>query len=385
MNILLLGESFAVLILAFLATTCMRTRSAAERHTVWLAGFAALLLLPLGRILPVSLNSPPPALLIAVGASIPASPASADTRDLALNVWILGVVLCLTRIAIGIVRGLILARRGADAGMSLRYQTRYVSDLQGPVSWGIGRKLILLPASAATWGEDRKAVVLSHESAHLRRNDCWALLIAEIACALFWCNPLTWLAAVHLRREQEHAADDDVLNGGADPAAYAGHLVALAKATRTPLLSAGAITRSQLSARVEAILDQRRVRRMPTRTMITATVCALLAIAFPLASMQAERKVERIGGDVTPPRVVHKQEPKYTDEAREAKIEGSVTLSVIVEPDGRIYDAKVTRSLDPGLDANALLAVRTWVFEPATKAGNPVAVSANIEVNFRLL
>ena len=102
--------------------------------------------------------------------------------------------------------------------------------------------------------------------------------------------------------------------------------------------------------------------------------------------MQAERKVEKIGDkEVTAPRPIQKQEPEYTEEARDAKIEGSVTLSVVIEADGRIYEANVVKGLDPGLDANALAAVRMWVFEPATKRGEPVAVSANIEVNFRLL
>jgi beta-lactamase regulating signal transducer with metallopeptidase domain len=131
---------------------------------------------------------------------------------------------------------------------------------------------MLLPATAVEWDADRRALVLSHEAAHLRRNDCWALLAAESACALFWLNPLVWIAASELRREQEHAADDEVLNAGADPTTYAGHLVALARAGRPPILAAGAISRSQLTGRVEAILDPRRVRRMPTRTMILATV-----------------------------------------------------------------------------------------------------------------
>ncbi len=62
-----------------------------------------------------------------------------------------------------------------------------------------------------------------------------------------------------------------------------------------------------------------------------------------------------------------------------------MTLSVIVERNGLANDIKVVNSLDPGLDANAILAVKQWEFEPATKDGKPVRVSAMIEVNFRLL
>ena len=60
------------------------------------------------------------------------------------------------------------------------------------VAWGLGRKLMLLPESASEWDDDRLRVVLMHESGHLRRNDCWALLSAEIACVLYcvirWCG-----------------------------------------------------------------------------------------------------------------------------------------------------------------------------------------------------
>lgn len=124
---------------------------------------------------------------------------------------------------------------------------------------------------------------------------------------------------------------------------------------------------------------------MMSRQLIVATVVALLAVALPFASMQAERRVETVGNGVKPPRPLYKPEPKYTEDAREAKIEGSVGLSLIIEADGTTSDVKVKRTLHPGLDANAVEAVRGWKFAPAEKDGQPVAVFANIEVNFRLL
>jgi protein TonB len=110
---------------------------------------------------------------------------------------------------------------------------------------------------------------------------------------------------------------------------------------------------------------------------------ALVAVALPLAAMQA-RKVHKIGGDVTPPQVLVKNEPTYTDAARDAKIQGAVVLNVVIEANGRIEEVAVERSLDSDLDANAMDAVRTWEFAPARLNGEPVAVSARIEVNFRL-
>ncbi len=61
-----------------------------------------------------------------------------------------------------------------------------------------------------------------------------------------------------------------------------------------------------------------------------------------------------------------------------------MVLLVVIEADGHASDVAVARSLDDGLDANAVSAVQRWVFRPAEKDGSPVAVSARIEVNYRL-
>ena len=59
-------------------------------------------------------------------------------------------------------------------------------------------------------------------------------------------------------------------------------------------------------------------------------------------------------------------------------------LSLIVGPDGKPRDLKVSRSLGLGLDEKAIQAVNQWKFEPALKDGKPVAVAINVEVQFRL-
>ena len=87
---------------------------------------------------------------------------------------------------------------------------------------------------------------------------------------------------------------------------------------------------------------------------------------------------------MTAPKVLHKIEPAYTKQAKDAKIEGTVVLDVEVHPDGRAHNMRVERSLDPGLDQKALEAVKQWEFRPGKKDGKPVAVAATIEINFRL-
>ncbi|MBV9146248.1 MAG: energy transducer TonB, partial [Acidobacteria bacterium] len=92
----------------------------------------------------------------------------------------------------------------------------------------------------------------------------------------------------------------------------------------------------------------------------------------------------QVGGGVSPPKLKYKVDPDFSEEARKAKHQGTVLLSIIIGPDGKVRDPHVVQSLGLGLDEKAMEAVRTWLFEPAMKDGRPVAVAVQIEVNFRL-
>jgi protein TonB len=93
----------------------------------------------------------------------------------------------------------------------------------------------------------------------------------------------------------------------------------------------------------------------------------------------------RIGGGVSAPSVLSKVEPEYSEEARKAKWQGTVVLSLVVDDQGRPQNLKVLHSLGLGLDQKAIEAVEKWRFKPGMKDGKPVPVMATIEVNFRLL
>ena len=93
----------------------------------------------------------------------------------------------------------------------------------------------------------------------------------------------------------------------------------------------------------------------------------------------------KIGGGVSAPVPVYRPEPEYSEEARKAKWQGAVLLELVVDANGVPQDIKVIRSLGLGLDQKAIEAVQKWRFKPGQKDGKAVPVSANIEVNFRLL
>jgi protein TonB len=94
----------------------------------------------------------------------------------------------------------------------------------------------------------------------------------------------------------------------------------------------------------------------------------------------------QVGNGVSPPRAIFQPEAEFSDEARRAKYEGTVVVSVIVDANGNPQDVHVVRTLGMGLDEKAVEAVQKYKFKPAIelKTGRPVPVPIAVEVRFRL-
>ena len=93
---------------------------------------------------------------------------------------------------------------------------------------------------------------------------------------------------------------------------------------------------------------------------------------------------DTVGNGVSPPRILYQPDPEYSETARQHRLQGTVTLWMVVGADGLVHRIRVVRCLGEDLDAKAVKAVSTWKFEPAQKNGLPTAVQLNVEVNFRL-
>jgi TonB family protein len=93
----------------------------------------------------------------------------------------------------------------------------------------------------------------------------------------------------------------------------------------------------------------------------------------------------RVGSGVTAPSLLSKVEPEYSEEARAAKLQGTVLLKVVVDTDGLAKNIQVLKSQGMGLDEQAVIAVTQWKFKPGMKDGAPVPVQAQIEINWKLL
>jgi TonB family protein len=88
--------------------------------------------------------------------------------------------------------------------------------------------------------------------------------------------------------------------------------------------------------------------------------------------------------EVTPPQLTNNIDPNYPDKARRARIEGDVAVTFVVGSDGSVTHVCVSKSLDPGLDQEAVKTVKKWRFKPATRDNSPVAALVRTEVAFRL-
>jgi HEAT repeat protein/beta-lactamase regulating signal transducer with metallopeptidase domain len=336
----------------FLLSYSVRKASASLRHLLWSATFAALLALPLPAGLalvagdlriplallparpeadssaaPVLDGSPAPAGLVslhtgAVSAKSPAPrerpslPSSRSWPTVLLLAWVLGAGLLLARLGAGIVAGIgevlrakelsddewsdlldrACARLGVRGEVSLRRSEVHCL----PMTLGLFHPTILLPDSARSYGAHRRWAVLLHELAHVRRRDCLALLLAQTASALYWWNPLVWLAAREMRLLSERASDDLVLGTGASPADYAHDLLEMARGLHeqrfSPLASVAMAHRSRFEERLLAILDPGVARRaVGSRSVLGASALALplflfVALAVPTRASRPERK-----------------------------------------------------------------------------------------------
>jgi TonB family protein len=92
----------------------------------------------------------------------------------------------------------------------------------------------------------------------------------------------------------------------------------------------------------------------------------------------------QMGGDIVPPVKVFSPQPGYTEEARQARIQGIVILQAIIDVAGNVTNVRVLKGLPEGLAEAAVETVGTWRFKPATLEGKPVPVYYNFTVNFSL-
>ena len=122
---------------------------------------------------------------------------------------------------------------------------------------------------------------------------------------------------------------------------------------------------------------------------ITERPAGIRPVSPPLGAAAAAPAAQRYKGNdpgIVLPTPVTKVNPRYTQAAMDAKIQGAVELTAVVREDGSVGDVTVVQSLDTtyGLDDAAVEALRQWTFTPGTKDGKAVEVEVHINIRFTL-
>ena len=354
-------KSLALLLLAGLLVLIMRRASASLRHLVWVLAMGGMLVLP---FLSVVL----PAWQILLPSHAQLTPAVASTMSIApqhpmpwslivVVLWGSGAILLIVQLLLDLVRLRRYLREATPLttgvlfdelqGAATRFAIRrapvlFISGRIGvPMIWGVLTPMVVLPAEAEAWPIERCRMVFLHELAHFKRGDCLMQMLARLTCALYWCNPLVWVAASALRAESERACDDRILNLGCKGSEYAGHLLDIAREMHgraaAPAAAVAMARTTKLAERVTALLDVRANRYAVTPVSATVAVLCCAVLVLPLAVMQATAQQSALPGAESLPRtrvmekaptVVHDGHIRHTTTGENARPARMTTTAV---------------------------------------------------------
>jgi len=273
-----------------LACSALPRLAAATRHSI----LSASLLAPLLAIAIAAFDPPNPFASHATNGAVDVAITDARLADatpstlptsLPLFVWLAGLALLVTRTLIGSLRWSRIARRATPlhhAAFDAKRRLAISDDAHEPMVVGIVRPVVLIPPSFLNELDARElAGVFAHELAHVRRRDNATALLHELTCALFWFDPLHWIARRRLLALRERACDEHVLEQGCDARAYAS---ALAKSGHAAIDSAAVACMSGIHVRerMENLMSYASNRTRFLSARIVRTLAAMLTIAIAI-------------------------------------------------------------------------------------------------------
>ena len=362
--------------------------------------------------------------------------------QVALLVYLAGIVFFAFRNVYSLVRLLMLLKSGKkeDIGSYLPGRKERVTLIVhncdiAPFSWMgyivISRKDL----------EENGREILIHELAHIHNRHSWDLLVADVCIFFQWFNPASWLLKQELQNIHEFEADETVIKEGVDAKQY--QLLLIKKAVGTRLYSmANSFNHSSLKKRITMMLKEKSNPWARVKYLYVLPLAALAVTAFARPEVSAvtdeissakvndlaemvktnlpESVVEAVK-DTLPPGVIHvpqevkddlkgtpvfevveqmpeypdggmaglmeyfKKNMRYPEAAKEAGMQGRVTVQFVVNKDGSISGAKVLRSVEPDFDAEAIRLVNAMPkWKPGMQDGKPVAVKYTVPVKFML-
>ena len=267
----------------------------------------------------------------------------------------------------------------------------------------IGRA-IFIPKSLSN--SDITPTILSHELEHIRQKHYWDIIISTVLQPLQWWNPCAWGLLQQLRTNLEYLADQGVLREGRDRKTYQYQLLecTLGRKVELPSLS---FSMQNLKKRIVMMNSKNRTNKKLAivYALSALPVLAFLALGTQMVTIkQAEASTIT---EVTPPPTKDKvfenldkmpefpggqkammqwlnHNIQYPKDAIDAKIEGRVIVSFIVEKDGSISNAEVKKGVYESLDKEALRVINAMPkWKPGMENGQPARARFFVPISFK--
>jgi TonB family protein len=270
---------------------------------------------------------------------------------------------------------------------SVEADLRISGDVASPVTFGLRKPVVLLPARFPEFGAPMREAILCHEILHVRRRDWLFTVVEELVRAVFWFHPAIWwlLGEIGLAREQ--AVDRQVVEMTSSREEYVDALLAIAGARpRLDLAPAPLFLRKRhLKQRVISVLKEVRMSRTRLISALAAGLAILVAAcwfvtgAFPLAAApQVVNDAPGVTVDLGGAGVMHRTGVAYPEAARKQGVQGTVVVEVKLDANGNVGDAHVVSGPDELRNA-ALQSVLQWHLMK-----NLAMSSRQVSISFRL-
>ncbi len=276
-----------------------------------------------------------------------------------------------------------LAQMAQVAGVTRAVRLRVLDGIASPVTAGIWRPVVLVPAALITgMPPDLLAALLAHELAHIRRHDYLVNLLQNAIEALLFFHPAVWWISRGVRLEREHIADDFAARQLGEPRRLALALSELERLQFSTHHLAQAANGGDLMSRIKRLL------RPAPPTLNWKAAVPLLALAGACLGIYGQA-VASASAPVLERRPIIDfgvcGKPVYPAASLQAKEVGTVNMSFDVDATGKVQGSSVVKSSGhPALDEAARTGIAKCTFKPALAGGKPVSASVKVQYVWRL-
>lgn len=259
------------------------------------------------------------------------------------------------------------------------------TQFSGPVLSGIFNPTLLIPEDFCTrFSQRQQDLIIAHELVHLRRQDNVFNLFALIFVAVFWFNPLAWMAYRAFRRSQELACDETVLDQAPkqDQISYSKALVQCAEhSLHSFSIYSPYGEKHTMLKRIKNIQHPAKVKPALLGLCIAIGSTLLASVAF--ANMAEQSYTVKAEEEANP---VIRIEPKYPVEAVQNNQEGSVILQFDIAKDGSTDNIEVLESFPQHVfDKVSVTALKQWTYKPRIQGGQAQRQTGlKVQLDYRL-